>query len=723
MGVPDGVASDRLKRLQLLADELAQALRGEDVARIVMSAASAALNADAAGVWIVEGDRARVIVSDNDSARQQYGSVPLDGTTPIAHVIRRGTAEWVESRAEYAARFSDVEAATRDQADAMGSWLLLPLVASGLVRGALALTFKAERTFPAEEREFVLSLGRHAAIALERARFFDEMAARQRIAEASAQRLERLREALEALASARTSTDVAKLAVEIGRAAVGATAATLWLIDANDGLLKVAASHNVVESYLASFRVIRPDSRLVVARVAAARTPMFVADEQEFAREVPEAYPQARNAGQVHPFVALPLATEDRLLGVIAFTFSGAQHEVIADERELIFGLTRACEQALERARLLEVEAEARRIAEAANQRKDEFLAMLGHELRNPLAAMTTALDVIKLRDGTLNRELTILERHTSSLAHMVGDLLDVQRLTLGRIELARETTAVRSAVDQAVESVHALIDARDHTISVDVPVNLAVNADPERFTQVIANLVANAAQYTPNGGRIYVRAREDGDDIIVDVRDNGIGITQALMPTIFDAFVQGPRKLDRHPGGLGVGLTLVRQLVELHGGHVTVQSDGEGKGSTFSVRWPRASGLTSTVKMPALERPVPLRVLVIEHDVDVAHTFARTIESMGHEAMVVHDFADALAAADQFAADIVFVDLEVGGYDLARRLRALPALLGGRIIALGPPGSRDANSESDAGITEFVPKPIDLRSLTLLLSLGPLRS
>jgi signal transduction histidine kinase/CheY-like chemotaxis protein len=697
-----------------LGDELAQALRAEDVARIIVAAAIATLGADDAGVWIVDGEVARLIAADHPTTRQLYASVPLDGTSPIATVINSGQAEWVKTRAELAARFPAYEAA---------AFLVLPLTASGLIRGAVGIAFKIEREFPTEDHEFLVSLTRHAAIALERARFYDEAAKRQRHAEASAQRLEKLREAMEALAGARTSGDVAKVAVEAGGVAVGATSATMWLLDPDDDLLKLAASHNVADNYLSSFRVIRPDSRLAIARVVATRTPMFVADELQLARDAPEAYPHMRDAGQVHPFAVLPLATEERVLGAIAFTFAGARHEVVADERELLFGLTRSCEQALERARLLEVEAEARRVAEAASQRKDELLAMLSHELRNPLAAMTTAVDIIKMREGTLGREMTILDRHLTSLTRMVSDLLDVSRVTMGKIELVRETTSVKPAVEQGVETVRALLDSRQHVLAIDVADGLAVNADAERFVQVISNLVSNAAQYTPEGGRIYVRAREDGDDTVIEVRDNGVGISATLMPTIFDAFVQGPRKLDRQPGGLGIGLTLVRQLVELHGGRVTVHSDGEGQGSTFTLRWPRASGRTSTVKMTALNRPEPLRVLVIEHDIDVAQAFARTIEGLGHDVVIVHDANDALAAGDGFSADVVFVDLEVGGYELAKRLRALPALVGGRIIALGPPGSRNAERELEAGVTQHATRPVDLRALTVLLSLGPLRS
>lgn len=527
----------------------------------------------------------------------------------------------------------------------------------------------------------------------------------------------KLRDAMEALSGARTLQDIANVTVEIGRDAVSASAATVWLIDPQDGFLKVAASHNVDEDTLAAYRVVRMDSRLPVARVVATRTPMFIADEQELAREAPAFYLQAANAGRVQPFAVLPLATDERALGAISFSFVGASHPFASEEREFLLGLARTCEQAFERARLLAVEAEARRLAEAASLRKDEFIAMLGHELRNPLAAMTSALDLIKLREGTLSRELVILDRHLHTLVHMVSDLLDVSRLTLAKIQLDRSTCELAAAVRDVVDGLQSKIQARQHALTVEIPRDLRVNADLERLLQVLENLVTNAIMYTPDGGRIDVRAYDEGDDARIEVSDTGVGIPPELIATVFDAFVQGPRAIDRTPGGLGLGLTLVKQLVELHGGRVSAHSEGAGRGSVFVVHWPKASGTRTTDKMAKLTKPDPLRVLVVDHEVETSHAFARALEGMGHSVVLVHDANNALAVAAGFAAEIVFVDLAVGGYEMARQLRTLPTLQAARIVTLGPHHAHDAVRASAVGVAHHAAKPIDLVALATLLS------
>jgi signal transduction histidine kinase len=681
----DGSASERLKRLQLLAEDLSKAIGVHEVAGVLVTAVISSLGTGSGGLWIVDGEVARLLAGNAVLA----GTIALETSSPVAEVIRTGTPR------------------------ELPQLVVLPFAAGG----ALAIAFDTPRTLERDEVDLVRAIAAHSAIAYDRELQVIEAARHQRRAAAIAQRFEKLREAMEALAGARTAKDVAKVIVETGREATAAIAATVWFLDPVDGFLKIAASHNVADDYLAPYRVIRPESRLPIVRVTNTGMPMFVDTEQELARQAPEAYPHLHSLGPMQPFAILPLSTEDRVLGAIAFTFGGVTHEFADDEREFLIGLSRTCEQALERTRLLEVDAEARHFAESANQRKDEFLAMLGHELRNPLAAMTAALDLLKMRDGTLNRELSVIDRHLASLVHMVSDLLDVSRVTLGKVQLSRSSCDVKLALDHALEAVRPELSKRGHALVVEVPPKLLVNADPERLTQVLSNLVANAVQYTPNGGRIEVIAREEIDDVVIVVRDDGVGIPEELRASIFDAFVQGPRSLDRRQGGLGIGLTLVKQLVDLHGGHVTVESGGEGTGSTFTVTWPKASGTPTTTRMQALTRPKAMRVLVIDHEVDAALAFGRVIEGMGHEVVVVHDAADARAAAERFPADVVFVDLAVGGYALVEQLRSHPQLHAARMVALGPHGSRDEANETKIGVTRHLAKPLDLVQVVTLLS------
>jgi signal transduction histidine kinase len=235
----------------------------------------------------------------------------------------------------------------------------------------------------------------------------------------------------------------------------------------------------------------------------------------------------------------------------------------------------------------------ARAEAEAASRSKDEFLAMLGHELRNPLAPIVTALEILRLRGQVPERELGLLQRQVRHLTRLVDDLLDVSRITRGKVEIRKEPVELSAAVDKAIEMAGPLFEERRHELAVEVPTDgLEVHGDPVRLSQVAANLLTNAARYTEPGGHVAVRAWREGGEVVLSVTDDGQGISGELLPRVFDLFVQGPRSIDRREGGLGIGLTLVRSLVALHGGRVEARSDGPGKGSTFVVRLPALAPL-----------------------------------------------------------------------------------------------------------------------------------
>jgi signal transduction histidine kinase len=364
---------------------------------------------------------------------------------------------------------------------------------------------------------------------------------------------------------------------------------------------------------------------------------------------------------------------------------------------------------------------DARRAAEALNARKDELLAMLGHELRNPLAAIVSAVDIIKLRDPAHGREVMILDRQVAHLAHIVGELVDVARITQGKIALRREAVAVADAVREAIESARPAIDA--HHVKVAVPMDALVDADRHRLAQVLGNLLLNAAKYTPGKGRIDIDATIHDEVVRIVVRDNGRGIAPALLPSLFDLFVQGERTPDRHEGGLGIGLTLVRTLVELHGGTVEAHSDGPGTGATFTVRWPKASSQTATAKTPALTRPVPgapLRILIVDDNADAAEMLSAVVGSLGHETALAHDGMTGLEIAQDFAPHVALLDIGlpvIDGYELAARLRALPACSRTILVAVTGYGqSEDRERSKRAGFAHHLVKPIELATLRTLL-------
>ncbi len=392
-----------------------------------------------------------------------------------------------------------------------------------------------------------------------------------------------------------------------------------------------------------------------------------------------------------------------------------------AELREAHARLARADEQLRDR----DAEAAARRAAEEASRRKDEFVAMLSHELRNPLWAAANALAMLRTARPGLGSgpELAIAERQIGHLTHLVGDLLDVGRLTRGTIELRREAVQLARVVADAVDDARPRIERRAHQVAADVPGDLLVDADRHRLRQVVENLLDNAIDHTPDHGHIAISAALDGSDVRITVRDDGRGIPAALLPSVFELFVQGEQPLDRSEGRLGVGLTLARTLVELHGGTIEAHSDGPGHGATFAVHWPRASEATPTAEMVPLARPSPVarrRVLIVDDNADAAEMLAALLQTLGYEIALATDGAAALDVARDFAPQIALLDIglpTMDGYEVARRLHQLDACRDTLLVAIsgyGQPSDRERSRQ--AGFAHHLVKPVELATLTSLL-------
>jgi len=370
-----------------------------------------------------------------------------------------------------------------------------------------------------------------------------------------------------------------------------------------------------------------------------------------------------------------------------------------------------------------EVEVE-RNAAEAANRAKDEFLAMLGHELRNPLAPILTALELMRMRGlPSLERERTIIERQTRHLASLVDDLLDVSRITRGMIQLKREHVALSHVIAKAIETASPLFEQQRHELVTDVRVDFLIDADEARLTQVFANLLTNAAKYTDPGGRVTITARQDAHDVVVSIADTGRGIDPDILPHVFDLFVQERQNIDRSQGGLGLGLAIVRSLVLLHGGRVDAASAGRGHGSTFEVRLPllavSAQPVVVTAPLPAAARS-GVSVLIVDDNIDAAELLSDLLASRGYDTRVAHDAPQALALAQEFVPDVALLDIglpAMDGYELARRLRAIPPWQGVRLFAVtgyGQLGDRERSKES--GFDHHLVKPIDFAALQDLM-------
>jgi PAS domain S-box-containing protein len=380
-----------------------------------------------------------------------------------------------------------------------------------------------------------------------------------------------------------------------------------------------------------------------------------------------------------------------------------------------------------ERNRLVDdLRGHAERLADA-DRRKDEFLAMLAHELRNPLAPLSTALHLLggDLADRT--RFIEMAKRQVKQLVRLVDDLLDVSRITRGRITLRRETVVLAEAVERATEMVHGDVETRGQTLTVSLPgAPVRLSADPSRLAQVIANLLGNASKYTPPGGSIWLTAEHVDDEIVIRVRDTGAGIAPELVPHVFDLFVQGDATLARTAGGLGIGLTIVHRLVEMHGGRVAVSSAGTGLGSEFVVTLPALSTRPATAAEPEGDgepgraAAAPLRILIVEDNIDAAASLALLLRLWGHDVEIAYEATSALAIAERSRPDVVLSDLGlpgVDGYELARRLRSEPAF--GRVVLVALSGygrAEDQRRALDAGFDHHLVKPPDLARLTELL-------
>jgi signal transduction histidine kinase len=358
-----------------------------------------------------------------------------------------------------------------------------------------------------------------------------------------------------------------------------------------------------------------------------------------------------------------------------------------------------------------------------ADRRKDDFLALLSHELRNPLAPIVTAAELMQMRgDVATPFEREVILRQAQHMVRLIDDLLDVSRVARGKVTLARVPLELASVVAKAVEATASLFEQRRHQLRLSVaPEGLPVTGDEVRLTQVVSNLLTNAARYTPPGGRIDVSAAREDDEVVLRVRDNGAGIDAALLPNVFEMFVQGTRGADRSEGGLGLGLALVRSLTMLHGGTVSVFSDGPGRGSEFTVRLPasepRVATPTASVGAPrTAEGTRRKRVLVVDDNRDGAQMISAVLVGAGHDVQVVADPSHALIVSDSFRPQVAILDVGLpvmDGYALAQALRARSKGEPPVMIALTGYGqSEDKRRSEEAGFSLHLVKPVSAELL-----------
>jgi signal transduction histidine kinase/ActR/RegA family two-component response regulator len=428
----------------------------------------------------------------------------------------------------------------------------------------------------------------------------------------------------------------------------------------------------------------------------------------------------AYDAIGVQAHVAVPLVKGGKLIAILAM-HSRVKRAWRQSETRMAHDMAERTWSAVESAR---AQGELRE----ANQRKDEFLAMLAHELRNPLAPISAAAELMELAPldaERIRRTSQVIGRQVRHMTGLVDDLLDVSRVTRGQVTLNQAAQDMKHIVASAVEQVRPLIEARNHRLTLELPAEaLQVLGDETRLVQILTNLLNNAAKYTPEGGHLQIVMEADASQLIVRVIDDGIGISAELQPRVFDLFAQAERTSDRSQGGLGLGLALVKSLVELHGGQVSCHSDGAGRGSCFSVRLPRFEALPEAPERRKQARPEAAggnhRIMIVDDNADAATMLGMLMEASGHEVMVEHGSLAGLKLAAEMLPAICILDIglpDMDGYELARRLRTIEGMDKALVIAVTGYGQEsDRQRAFAAGFDHHMVKPVDAQKLLRLV-------
>lgn len=446
------------------------------------------------------------------------------------------------------------------------------------------------------------------------------------------------------------------------------------------------------------------------------------------------------------PIIFLTAGTADRRrrfrgyeAGAVDFLHKPLEPDILRGKAEVFFDLYRQRQEVArqrdelkaateENARLLKESRQYAKALEEADQRKDDFIALLAHELRNPLAPIRNGLQVMRIAAGNpaaVSQARDMMDRQLLHMVRLVDDLLDVSRITRNKMDLRRAPVLLADVVNSAIESARPLIDAAKHELTVSLPPEAVyLNADMTRLAQVLNNLLTNSAKYTEQGGHIWFTAEREEDHVVLAVRDDGIGIPAESLPTIFDMFSQVDRTIERSSGGLGIGLALVKGLVEMHGGTVEASSPGPGKGSTLKVRLPILAHHEATVANAEAGTPGAVagarRILVVDDNVDSATSMALILRLSGNEVWTACDGLEAVNAVEQFRPDVILMDVgmpRLNGYEATRRIRQLPAGQSPIIVALTGWGQEaDKLQSREAGCDGHLVKPVDLEALEKLV-------
>ncbi|WKB53868.1 hybrid sensor histidine kinase/response regulator [Eleftheria terrae] len=508
------------------------------------------------------------------------------------------------------------------------------------------------------------------------------------------------------------------------------------LLDAEGGLQRALAYHADAERSRQAVELgLRwrggsgtPGTLAWAVATGSAHHAQFDSPEDLEAIDDPQFREFARGLGMRAHFV-VPLVARGRIIGALGAVQAESGRALSRDDRALIAELARRAALALDNARLYADAEAAREQAETANRAKDEFLAMLGHELRNPLAPITTALHLMARRDeGHHTFERGVIERQVAHLSRLVDDLLDVSRITRGKVQLELAPLELQAVVERAMELVEPAGKDRARPVELALPAQpVRVEGDPVRLVQVVCNLLTNALKFTPADGRITLRLSAAAGQAELAVEDEGSGIPAQLLPHVFELFVQGGQALDRRAGGLGLGLAIVRTLVAMHGGTVSASSEGPGRGSRFVVRLPLlgagppAGTNEATTPAAAVPDAPRARILIVDDNLDAANSLALVLGDAGHQVKTAADAGAALQVLRSFDAQVAVLDIGlpgIDGYQLASTLRADPGLAGLRLVALTGYGREPDRARAlEARFDEHLVKPVAIPRLLAVIA------
>ncbi len=735
----------RAEEAQQFLDEAAAVLGASlDYDETLASMANLAVPqiADWAAVDLVEDDRSlrRVAVAHVDPAKVDLAwqvwkrqRPSIGDPTGVGAVVRTGKPDLVELVTDemlVAGTASNPDLLPVIRGLGLRSAMTVPLVARGKVIGTISfVSAESRRRYSQADLAFAQELARRATYAIENAIFVRDLRLANRTKDLFLRRAEHLQATASQLVRADSVDAIAQaFRAEEPKSPVSALAWSLYLRTGDE--LQLLSATDVFQGSLAAWTAIPLSADTPLTEVARTGEPLWFGDSRQMYERF-RALPadSVRIGGGAR--VVLPLGAGAEPIGVLGVVFEN-ERVFDADERAYLTAVASLWGQALHRARLAEAEREAiRRALDAetlATRKKDEFLAMVGHELRNPLAPIVTATSLLRVRGRATTRELEILDRQARHLVRLVDDLLDISRITSGKLTLKRGRVDLGEVIAQAVESTSVLFDEKKLQLFIDIARPTAVvEGDRERLVQVVSNVLVNAAKFTPHGRAVFVTAAVEGGKAVVSIRDEGQGIEPDLLPRVFELFSQGRQSADRRNGGLGLGLAIARSIAVAHQGEIGIDSPGPGRGTTVTLRLPAAPDVTAGVEDGALPQELSpragnrRRVLIVDDNEDSAEMLAAFLSEVGYDCYVAPDGRRALSLSREVWPDAAILDIglpDIDGHQLAREMRATLAARTPKLIALtGYAQDADRKLALEAGFVEHLAKPVEMSKLTAKLS------